>query len=283
MLETMRDSAYYSIITLEDFKRSIKNLYGSPTVTYNPDFPTSSLADGQWGWDSNGEFVHIKDNATVPGYAGFTIPSNLYVGDVIEVEVEFFSISGVLPKISIDRIGAGTIDHLQLSQAGKWETMKCNFLVRTNGKYNLIIGTWASDVAEFRMRNVRVRVKSSARQLTQKDNYRTAFIVKNADGTWNAHPDYASDPCTVTVDTDKKWLNVVFTNPLLSAKDCMNFIGNEAYPSENLYMSRTYASYKDRAYICFYGALGKERVDPSTLPVGTRFSILLIGSLNSFV
>ena len=124
--------------------------------------PAETPSDNQWTFNSNKE-IHIKDSSTsLTGVLSERV-YGLVVGDIIEIDCEVFSISGVLPKIAIDsnvKVGILNTDGYSYPQ-NVWKRMSVKYVVQENAEYHSIkIGTFTLDVSDFKIRNVRIKVLS---------------------------------------------------------------------------------------------------------------------------
>lgn len=284
MTGLMRDWKYYSAVSFNDFEKYVKNVYGGASVTYNSDFPTTPLNSGQWGWDSVGGHAEFNDSSSVSGHVGLKIDHQLNIGDIIEVEAEFYCMTGAKPGIYVDKVVDGSTTSLASTLIGVWETVKMKYLVKEVGKYNVTVGTTTSQVATFRLRNVRIRVGSSVKNNTDQKYYRVAEIAKNANGSWGLLSSTGSDPCTVVVDSANKNIKVTFTEVLQNTKKGLLFINNTAYPSGNMYEARSFdVSLRGVCTIRFYKEGESAHIDPATLPTDTRIGLLYIVAYDTFL
>lgn len=111
----------------------------------------------------NNKVCHVISSNTKQGF--FTIPfSGLSTGDIIEVECEFRSINGTLPKIGIDEMnGASNSPKVTFSvtKAGEWVTLSGKYVVQNNsystGDHRAAFGLFTADEGEFYMRNAKVK------------------------------------------------------------------------------------------------------------------------------
>ena len=123
-----------------------------------------------FGYDTINKITHVNCDNTISGYANLRF-NNLNDGDIIEAYADFYSVSGVLPKIFYDELlPTINVDHAQLQQSGKWETLKLTslFLNKSGGDMRFVFGLGVGDMGEFKMKNVRGEVKRNTTIINQK-------------------------------------------------------------------------------------------------------------------
>lgn len=116
--------------------------------------------NNEWAFNSKKE-IHVKNSSeSLTGMLRNRI-YGLVAGDVVEVECEFFPISGDLPKIAIDssvKLGLANTEGYSYPY-NEWKKMNLKFVIPKNAEhYSINVGTFTLDIANFKMRNVRIKV-----------------------------------------------------------------------------------------------------------------------------
>ena len=178
VIRDIRDRQYYTIRTKEDFMNAD---YGSRPPTYVDSLP---LAMNQWTYLDEIKAMRIKTDDTTHGWVRINL-GELEVGDIINVSVEVFNISGEKSKISIEAIGGGS-QEISSEKNNEWEILQLKYIVRKDTIHSLYVGIWRDDVGEFMMRNIKCEVLSQ-RKLTpyiiESGENQYGSYIKFSDGT----------------------------------------------------------------------------------------------------
>lgn len=159
--------------TKDDFKNQILN-----SLTYVDTTP----AVNQFTYEDTQKCVKINANR-----GSFRIAlGSVNIGDVICLECELYSISGVLPHYSLDFSNTGignyeldTSDLEYVDGAGQWEKVKFKYVVKANAKFSsAVIGLATGEVGVYKLRNVKVSLSSTA----NLDTISTSYVIKHDNG-----------------------------------------------------------------------------------------------------
>lgn len=143
-------------------------------------------------------------------------------GDMIEIEFEYFNISGAtvqcsLVDLSVDyNTGSfGTINFGQINTTitGRWDRINVKIPYMSRKKMGRVdIGNFlADDYGEFKLRNVIVKHYAQQRNDMENTNIRL-FTLKKGATTWELHSSIYSDICTISVDSEAKNITINFSN-----------------------------------------------------------------------
>lgn len=174
----IRDRKYISIKTKEEFESALFRFYPPIYVESLP------LGVNQWTYIDDLKAVQIKTDATKESWVSENL-GNLEVGDLINVSVEVFNISGTKAKISIS--DAGVDSEINSTKENEWEILNLKYVVRRNNQHILYVGIWMNDVGEFIMRNIRCEVlaqsKTSGDSIVESGENAEGSYIKFDDGT----------------------------------------------------------------------------------------------------
>ena len=146
--------------TVDDIKKGMidNNTSGSP-LTYN-----SGSTPNNNEFTVNNGVIHVKDDSSSRNGALYHTILNGALGNIIEIELEVMSISGVQPKITVDFVSTtvGTETTIQSKgESNVWSKLRLKHVIeRTADKHVIAIGTYTLDIAEFKMRNISVKLKT---------------------------------------------------------------------------------------------------------------------------
>jgi len=266
------DRKYYAVLTKDDFNA---NIFPTLKPYYVSSLP---LAVNQWTYDDTTMSAQINVDNTMQGYVlenlGF-----LRVGDIINVSMEVYNISGTMAKIAVDNSSTNNLNeytnagHVSSQKTNEWEKVTMKFVVRENKYHRVTAGIWTSDVGEFKIRNIRIEVLSQEQQ--KSTDIRTATIRKNA-GNWEVRTDFYYDNCTISQYSSTE-LEVTFTSPLHPSLRAGAIVSQEYYAISNNYIARCSYSFNNKARISFYPTDNLTTpAQLNTLPNETHFTILLI-------
>lgn len=200
-MKSLSNVEYKALVKQEDFVKAIPS--NGFTVS-----ETEPITDDTFYFEQGSKIVHVKTTSTKRGFFNL-IFEKLKVGDIIEIECDFYSSSGVKPKIYIDEIlniltpnTSVTVNSKQ-STSGQWETLKLSHIVTNlvySGDFRVSFGLATSDVGEFYMRDARAKVTSKSRNNPTLPIVKKYTIRKNAEGNWEIRKDsFLSDNGTLTV------------------------------------------------------------------------------------
>lgn len=172
-IKDARDRLYYAVRTKEDFANSD---FGVLPPAYVDSLP---LGINQWTYINELQAARFNVDKDTNGWIRFST-GELEIGDVINVSVEVFNISGTKAKLSIDD------DEINSLKYNAWETLNMKYVVRRKGAHAIYVGIWRDDVGEFMMRNIKCEVLSQ-RKLThhiiESGENQYGSYIKFSDGT----------------------------------------------------------------------------------------------------
>lgn len=203
-IKDARDRLYYTVRTKEDFTKSD---FGATPPAYVDSLP---LAINQWTYIDELQAARFNVDKGINGWICFR-PGKLEIGDVINVSVEVFNISGTKAKLSVDN------DEINSLKYNTWETLNMKYVVRSKGTHTIYAGIWRNDVGEFMMRNIKCEVLSQ-RKLThhiiESGENQYGSYIKFSDGTM-----ICRGKLVKTGIINKKWGGLYYTE-----------IGQQPYP-----------------------------------------------------
>jgi hypothetical protein len=266
------DRRYYCLSSKVDFDNA------QPTrISYVAGEP----AGGQWTFDSTTGIT--KFNANNGGYFRVRIGA-MNIGDIINVSMEVYNISGVKAKSGVDFAtvnygggGAGSTGFIQSQKIGEWEILKGAFIVSADNPYTtLTLGIYGAEVGNFYVRNVSIEV------LTVKEGEKSSrkATIKNTTGTFASHPSFKNDDCTITT-TDANTLKIQFKTfaGLNAALRPQVFVGQEFSGSSNLYTFRASNGFNNSDYatmdVRFYDQTATV-IPLTSIADGTAFGVLMV-------
>ena len=174
----IRDRKYNSIKTKEEFESALFLVY---PPTYVESLP---LEVNQWTYIDDLKAVQIKTDNTKEAWISEDL-GNLEVGDIINVSVEVYNISGAKAKISI--FDAGEDKEISSTKQSEWEILNLKYVVRRNNSHVLYAGIWKSDVGEFIMRNIKYEILSQSKiqqgAIVESGENSNGHYIKFSDGT----------------------------------------------------------------------------------------------------
>lgn len=175
----------------EDFQNQILN-----SLTYVDTTP----AVNQFTWEDTQQCVKVNANR-----GSFRISlGSVNIGDIVCVECDLYSISGILPHYSLDFSDVGveyygndTSGLEYIDGAGQWEKVKFKYVVKSNSKYSsVVIGLATGEVGVYKLRNVKISISTSRNM----NNIYDKFIIKHENGVMEQH--FKAD---LTVDVNSAW------------------------------------------------------------------------------
>lgn len=194
-IKDARDRLYYTVRTKEDFANSF---FGALVPTYVDSLP---LGINQWTYIDELQAARVNVDEGTNGWIRFST-GELGIGDVINVSVEVFNISGTKAKLSVDD------DEIHSLKYNAWETLNMKYVVREKGAHFIYAGIWKDDVGEFMMRNIKCEVLSQ-RKLThhiiESGENQYGSYIKFSDGTMICRGE-----TTVTAQINMAWGNVYY-------------------------------------------------------------------------
>lgn len=195
----------YSIVTEKDY--DLFAPYGFTKTT-----ESASLAANTYAYNTTYKAAHLND-AGADKKGSFSIPVGYaQKGDFIKVSAEVMSVSGVRPKIALDRsltsvtgTGSGNSFITQGEKVGEFEKIEIEYLCEYDAYYSALFGLFTADVGEYYVKNcyVEVNTRFDTQPKRYKQGFRTYVILGNS-GTYSVQTNFADDTATLTVDSVNK-------------------------------------------------------------------------------
>jgi len=209
-----------------------------------------TLVNGQWTFNETTKTARVKKAAGAAG-GGFKIyfDRDLYMGDIVEIQLECRLISGSPFRLSIDELGQNLFEITSSNE--EYEILTFKHLVRQNipkGSANsrINIGYYGADSGEYEVRNVIVKVcTKNAQPITTPINLKKFVVKKDASLGWVIRSDvFASDGGTIT-ELDSNTLKITFNKAFDTRPICV--CGGEYYDFS--YKYRPVSGYADKTFV----------------------------------
>jgi hypothetical protein len=239
---------------------------------------SGTLVDGQWTFNETTKTARVKKATGATG-GGFKVyfDRDLYIGDIVEIQVECRLISGSPFRLSIEEFGQNLFEITSSNE--EYEILTFKHVVQRNiPKGNttsrINIGYYTADGGEYEVRNPVMKVSTKNTQPPIKPINLQKFVVKK-DATlgWMIRSDvFASDGGTITI-LDTNTLKITFTNAFETRPICV--CGGEYYG--NSYKYRPAAGYADKTFV--YIRLVKSDgtfAELSTVEADVYFDVILV-------
>ena len=264
-------SKSYSI--LENIKKHTLTPY-SENILY-PDTFTFSSATGILHFNSTD-----KKSANI-----YEVITDLEVGDIVEVTVDFRSLSGTLPKIAFDEFGNTdyfNAEYKQIKRLGEWETLSAKYVFRDfsdRKKLRYTIGLWTADVGEFQMRNLRATIQTKRNVVDENKQISASFELKPFEirkdsGVWDVRTDFAYAESTLVVISDTT-LQLNFAKPFQTRP--VSALSGDFFVNSYKVNPKIGQANKDYLQIQFYDSVDGTLKNLSDVPNYTHFGLIVVG------
>lgn len=272
-----KDNVFTSVITKNDFEETLRGVIY--TENDNPDV-------GEWAYDDLTRSVHINANDTHDSFVRLRL-GYLYAGDTVDVSTDFLYVSGILPRIMLNRYPNENYENYpdgrveesvvksDFSPHFKKHTMR--FSVYKDGAFELRIGLIYSAAGEFKMRNLAVNVNSISSNLSGS-NMRKAMINFTSKGNPSIDTRFSKDIASLTVVDEGLSLMITFEPPFSHNGKLIGFVSNEWTSYSKNYIPRLSSAENHSAKIRIFSLTTNEPVPISEVPIGVFVPVLLINA-----
>ena len=178
----MFDRLYFSIDSPKDF---IKAVPQNPNIEVEKLFNVAErslpLINNSWAYESDLDCYRVKtSNGTTAAMRMLLLNYDTgTTGDVVELSVEVFNISGAKVKLEVNG------EEVQSQKNGEWEILKMTYILKTDTYCKAYFGLWSTDIGEFRVRNFSavVHTKKGVSGIKRNTNTTIDFsVIKFATG-----------------------------------------------------------------------------------------------------
>ena len=245
---------------------------------------TGVIANDSWGYNEAYQSAHVKTTTgTKKGSFELEI-GQLKKGDSLNISAEILFVSGNVPRISILNKSISQIRDYFSSSKVSFDKVEIEFTTLSDGDYTVIVGTTSSEIAEFHLRNITVKITSRLDMIPAYEHEIKIFPIRTTDtGVFGIVPSYVSDGCTFDMDatTLKITFDKVFTGYGSSQNRVVGWVGKRASTPSSLYDIKVavedYMSTGSFITITFYTINTNTKLDPSTIGSGFNFDLFVMG------
>lgn len=235
---------------------------------------STTLPSRTYAWNNAYHSLRVNDSDTI--FGGFEIPLGfLNIGDIVEIECEFWNISGVKAKIIIDyktddtfatTNGSSSLYQSVSGNTDGFKKSKVTYTAEKDSWAQAALGTFSSDIGDYYIRNVRIKVTSFAGQNTpQQDVQRTKYynIHGTAEG-FEVSPNYGYDTAKLVVDSVNRYITLTHDKPFTGEKKGVSYANITALQSDK-YAVSTRSEQKHSLLIYIRDIATNTFIDPATL------------------
>lgn len=224
--------------SIEDFKNQILN-----SLTYVSGTPSVN----QFTYENAQGCVNVNANR-----GSFRISlGSVNVGDIICLECDLYSISGVLPHYSLDFSDTGveyygndTSGLEYIDETGQWQKVKFKYVVKANSKFSsAVIGLATGEVGVYKLRNVKISISTTSNM----DTVSSSYVIKHDNGVMEQFMKVTFDGVNVnsgwggiygTIDyTMPNFPEAFLNDDVVVTVSCFGNMGS-SYPSSMLLANR---------------------------------------------
>lgn len=273
---------FYSITTEKE-----ADIYINSTIKTGKVAEAGSIASDKYAYSAN-LGTHINSSATTIGT--LEVPLGYYKqGDSIKLGADFYSISGVKPKLMLQfsatagsGIGGAVVTY-QADLAGEVQSLEYTHTVGTDGFYRAVYGVITADVGEFYIRVPYADIHSVT-SVTKLDTLAYKKVVKQFTFTFGSGVPamqnlYSYDSATITVDgTDLTKMKMTFTEPFTdTAKRVVVTQSFQSFLDSYKYVLKFENTLYNEITMFIYDLATNAKVAPTTMPVGIYFQLAVHG------
>ena len=278
----MLDNRFYSVTTDRESDNYINTTLVGKKVT-----ESSTIEINSYSYSPT-LGTHINSGSTTKGTIEFPI-GYLRQGDKVTLSAEFYSMSGVRPKLVIEfnvsgmsGIGAAVATY-QSDKTGEFETTQYTHVAEADGFYRAVFGVATGDIGEFYVRNPFASIQTIVGlNKFEPVNYRRAvkqFTFTISNGVPVMQQVYSYDQATLTIDSvDTTKMKLTFSTPFTdTTKRVVVVDGLASFLDSFKYVLKFENTFHNEITFYIYNIATNTRVAASTLPNGVYFHFVVHG------
>jgi hypothetical protein len=257
-------------------------------ITYVEGVPADGEYTIEYG-DTGFPEIYINTSAAIyPSRGAISFSANARIGDIIEIEAEFYTFAGSSnPRILVDvtKLDNTSSRVITISSTAReqWKKEKIRYVITDEIKpaISMSFGRYSNESCTCKIRGIQIKIHTKQTTIDMYNPnaalYMKAFtVVKNGDLTWSLDAAYKNSNAISIVKLDAKTLKLAFGEQYTSAMKPFHsiIIGAGSPSTSGKYIALPAIS--DRGYVSWWAVdtTTGARVDIDTLPEGTRFEVL---------